>query len=106
MQITAADFRTAHGDVTTWSSRDCEAYENCAEIADPTYRAAIADNRKVLGRHEEDGKVVVIAVTADGLKARRHALVIGNSGRGKTSLAAVAALAALAALAAKPDGSL
>ncbi len=51
-------FRSAHGDITTWSAADFEGYEHTLEAASPVYAEAAASDRIIIGRHAEGSKVV------------------------------------------------
>jgi hypothetical protein len=91
---TPDSFRTAHGDVTTWSAAEIEGYEHTVEAAFPAFAEAFATNRFVLGRHVEGGQVVVDLATAEDLAQRceagaLHHFVGGTTGGGKTSQVAL-----------------
>lgn len=62
--MTPAQFRTAHGDSTAWSSAEFETYEHLVERADPGIARAARDGLVVIGRHADAGRVVVDLATA------------------------------------------
>ncbi|MEU6979592.1 hypothetical protein [Streptomyces sp. NPDC046371] len=96
----AAQFRAQHGDPSTWSPADFDTYETEAELANPVFAEAAATDRYVLGRHDENGRVVVDLATAEELAEHRptgpvpHLLLGGLSGAGKTPPAPLTGTAA------------
>jgi hypothetical protein len=59
-----AQFLTKHGDFTTWSSADIEAYEHLTECADPAYTYAATEDVRILGRHRDDNGHLVVDFAA------------------------------------------
>lgn len=68
--MTAAEFRAAHGDPTTWTTADFADYETAAELAHPAFTAAAATGRYVYGRHADGDHTVVDLITPDQLASR------------------------------------
>ncbi|MFF6794312.1 hypothetical protein ACFY9C_35180 [Streptomyces filamentosus] len=86
---TPESFRAEHGDCTTWTAEEFDAYEYVVEADDPAFVAATATGLKVYGRSRQHGRIAVTAVTADYLVWRRensalHALLGGGKGSGKS----------------------
>lgn len=83
---TPDSYRSAHGDITTWSTADIEGYEHTVEAVTPAYAEAIASGRYVIGRHAQGDQVVVDFAAPEDMAHRRT-----STGHGKNSHAAVLA---------------
>ncbi|MEW2577739.1 hypothetical protein [Streptomyces syringium] len=57
--MTPAKFRNQHGDSGTWTISDFESYEHLLEADDPDFARATRDRLIIIGRHVQDGRVVV-----------------------------------------------
>ncbi|MGI5532501.1 hypothetical protein ACQEVX_35570 [Streptomyces syringium] len=57
--MTPAQFRNQHGDSDTWTVSDFESYEHLLEVDDPDLTRATRDRLIIIGRHLQNGRVVV-----------------------------------------------
>ncbi|MFJ9810690.1 hypothetical protein ACIRTB_20925 [Streptomyces sp. NPDC101158] len=92
--MTAAEFRAANGDPTTWSPADFDTYETTAQLENPAFAEAATTGQFVLGLHDENGHVVVDLATADEMATHHMAgtirsLIGGTAGLGPSSAAAL-----------------
>ncbi|MEV0604539.1 hypothetical protein AB0I82_35305 [Streptomyces sp. NPDC050315] len=67
--MTPAQFRSEHGDCTTWSAATFNRYEQLLEAAHPDITSAARVGLVVVGRHAEGGRVAVDLALPGTLRA-------------------------------------